>query len=117
LTFVNEQFNAPRGDTALHHRNTLLRHLSRVDQLLPQPLGGQTWRMIAMWIAAGLSYSSASISVKGSSAEERTGTKDGSARPASALRSARIRTEVAPPDRNLGLYRAGGPSSTPSAYS
>lgn len=28
-----------RGDTALHHRNTLLRQLSRADQLLPQPLG------------------------------------------------------------------------------
>lgn len=100
---------AARGDTALHHRNTLLRDFSRVGQLLLQPLDGQqreTWRMIEMWIAAGLSYSSASISVKGSSAEERTGTKDGSARSASALRSARIRTEVAPPDRNLGLNRA-----------
>jgi hypothetical protein len=121
LTFVNEQFNAPRAATRLYTTETrCCVTILAIDQLLPQPLGGkqrETWRMIAMWIAAELSYSSASISVKGSSAEERTGTKDGSARSASALRSARIRTEVAPPDRNLGLYRAGGPSSTPSAYS
>jgi len=62
-----------------------------------------------MWIAAGLSYSSASISVKGSSAEERTGTKDASARSASALRAAGIRTEVAPPEpQSRPLPRADG---------
>jgi DNA-binding PucR family transcriptional regulator len=39
-TFVNEQCNASRAATRLYtHRNTLLRQLSRADQLLPQPLG------------------------------------------------------------------------------
>jgi hypothetical protein len=40
LTFVNEQCNASRAPTRLcTHRNTLLRQLSRADQLLLQPLG------------------------------------------------------------------------------
>jgi DNA-binding PucR family transcriptional regulator len=40
LTFVNEQCNASRVASRLYtHRNTLLRKLSRADQLLPQPLG------------------------------------------------------------------------------
>lgn len=39
-TFVNEQCNASRAATRLYtHRNTLLRQLSRADQLLPRPLG------------------------------------------------------------------------------
>jgi DNA-binding PucR family transcriptional regulator len=39
LTFVNEQCNASRAAARLYtHRNTLLRRLSRADELLPQPL-------------------------------------------------------------------------------
>ncbi|MGH3562031.1 MAG: helix-turn-helix domain-containing protein, partial [Mycobacterium sp.] len=39
LTFVHEQCNASRAAARLFtHRNTLLRKLSRIDQLLPQPL-------------------------------------------------------------------------------
>ena len=39
LTFVNEQCNASRAAARLYtHRNTLLRRLSRADQLLPRPL-------------------------------------------------------------------------------
>jgi DNA-binding PucR family transcriptional regulator len=39
-TFVNEQCNASRAAARLYtHRNTLLRQLSRADQLLPRPLG------------------------------------------------------------------------------
>ncbi len=39
-TFVNEQCNASRAATRLYtHRNTLLRHLTRADELLPRPLG------------------------------------------------------------------------------
>jgi DNA-binding PucR family transcriptional regulator len=39
LTFVDEQCNASRAATRLFtHRNTLLRRLSRADELLPQPL-------------------------------------------------------------------------------
>jgi DNA-binding PucR family transcriptional regulator len=39
-TFVNEQCNASRAAARLFtHRNTLLRQLSRADQLLPRPLG------------------------------------------------------------------------------
>jgi DNA-binding PucR family transcriptional regulator len=42
-TFVNEQCNASRAATRLYtHRNTLLRQLSRADQLLPQPLGSNS---------------------------------------------------------------------------
>jgi DNA-binding PucR family transcriptional regulator len=38
-TFVNEQCNASRAATRLYtHRNTLLRQLSRADELLPRPL-------------------------------------------------------------------------------
>lgn len=38
-TFVNEQCNASRAAARLYtHRNTLLRQLSRADQLLPRPL-------------------------------------------------------------------------------
>jgi DNA-binding PucR family transcriptional regulator len=38
--FVNEQCNASRAASRLFtHRNTLLRQLSRADQLLPRPLG------------------------------------------------------------------------------
>jgi DNA-binding PucR family transcriptional regulator len=38
-TFVTEQCNASRAATRLYtHRNTLLRQLTRADQLLPQPL-------------------------------------------------------------------------------
>ncbi|MCE5289505.1 MAG: PucR family transcriptional regulator [Nocardiaceae bacterium] len=37
--FVQCQCNASRAATALHvHRNTMLRHLERADQLLPRPL-------------------------------------------------------------------------------
>ncbi len=40
LTFVNEQCNASRAAARLYtHRNTLLRRLSRAEQLLPRPLG------------------------------------------------------------------------------
>ena len=40
LTFVNEQCNASRASARLYtHRNTLLRRLSRAEQLLPRPLG------------------------------------------------------------------------------
>jgi DNA-binding PucR family transcriptional regulator len=39
LTFVHEQCNASRAAVRLFtHRNTLLRRLSRADELLPQPL-------------------------------------------------------------------------------
>ena len=39
LTFINEQCNASRAAARLYtHRNTLLRRLSRVEQLLPRPL-------------------------------------------------------------------------------
>ena len=39
LTFVNEQCNASRAAARLYtHRNTLLRRLSRAEQLLPRPL-------------------------------------------------------------------------------
>lgn len=39
LTFVHEQCNASRAAARLFtHRNTLLRRLGRVDELLPQPL-------------------------------------------------------------------------------
>ena len=39
LTFVNEQCNASRAAARLFtHRNTLLRRLSRAEQLLPRPL-------------------------------------------------------------------------------
>ncbi len=39
LTFVHEQCNASRAAARLFtHRNTLLRRLSRADELLPQPL-------------------------------------------------------------------------------
>jgi DNA-binding PucR family transcriptional regulator len=39
-TFVNEQCNASRAATRLYtHRNTLLRQLTRADELLPRPLG------------------------------------------------------------------------------
>lgn len=39
LTFVNEQCNASRAATRLFtHRNTLLRRISRAEQLLPRPL-------------------------------------------------------------------------------
>jgi DNA-binding PucR family transcriptional regulator len=42
-TFVSEQCNASRAATRLYtHRNTLLRQLSRADQLLPQPLGSNS---------------------------------------------------------------------------
>ena len=38
-TFVNEQCNASRAATRLYtHRNTLLRQLTRADELLPRPL-------------------------------------------------------------------------------
>jgi DNA-binding PucR family transcriptional regulator len=40
LTFVNEQCNASRAAQLLYtHRNTLLRRLSRAEQLMPRPLG------------------------------------------------------------------------------
>jgi DNA-binding PucR family transcriptional regulator len=40
LTFINEQCNASRAAERLYtHRNTLLRRLSRAEQLLPRPLG------------------------------------------------------------------------------
>ncbi len=39
LTFVNEQCNVSRAASRLYtHRNTLLRRLSRAEQLLPRPL-------------------------------------------------------------------------------
>jgi DNA-binding PucR family transcriptional regulator len=39
LAFVTEQCNASRAATRLYtHRNTLLRRLSRAEQLLPRPL-------------------------------------------------------------------------------
>ena len=39
LTFINEQCNASRAAARLYtHRNTLLRRLSRAEQLLPRPL-------------------------------------------------------------------------------
>ena len=39
LTFVNEQCNASRAAARLYtHRNTLLRRISRAEQLLPRPL-------------------------------------------------------------------------------
>jgi DNA-binding PucR family transcriptional regulator len=39
LAFVNEQCNASRAATRLYtHRNTLLRRLTRAEQLLPRPL-------------------------------------------------------------------------------
>ena len=39
LTFVNEQCNVSRAAARLYtHRNTLLRRLSRAEQLLPRPL-------------------------------------------------------------------------------
>ncbi|ORW97259.1 transcriptional regulator [Mycobacterium sp. IEC1808] len=38
-TFINEQCNASRAATRLYtHRNTLLRQLTRADELLPRPL-------------------------------------------------------------------------------
>jgi len=38
-TFVNEQCNASRAASRLYtHRNTLLRQLTRADELLPRPL-------------------------------------------------------------------------------
>ena len=38
-TFVTEQCNASRAATRLYtHRNTLLRQLTRADELLPRPL-------------------------------------------------------------------------------
>lgn len=41
LTFVREQCNAARASARLFtHRNTLLRRLSRANELLPQPLDG-----------------------------------------------------------------------------
>jgi DNA-binding PucR family transcriptional regulator len=40
LTFINEGCNASRAAERLYtHRNTLLRRLSRAEQLLPRPLG------------------------------------------------------------------------------
>lgn len=39
LTFVREQCNASRAAARLYtHRNTLLRHLARADEMLPRPL-------------------------------------------------------------------------------
>ena len=39
-TFINEQCNASRAAARLYtHRNTLLRRISRAEQLLPRPLG------------------------------------------------------------------------------
>ena len=39
LTFINEQCNASRAAATLYtHRNTLLRRISRAEQLLPRPL-------------------------------------------------------------------------------
>ena len=39
LTFINEQCNASRAAARLYtHRNTLLRRISRAEQLLPRPL-------------------------------------------------------------------------------
>ena len=43
LTFVQEQCNVSRAAARLFtHRNTLLRRLTRADQLLPQPLAGNS---------------------------------------------------------------------------
>ncbi|MEB3067596.1 PucR family transcriptional regulator [[Mycobacterium] vasticus] len=43
LTFVREQCNAARASARLFtHRNTLLRRLSRANELLPQPLDGSS---------------------------------------------------------------------------
>jgi len=61
-TFVNEQCNASRAATRLYtHRNTLLRQLTRADELLPRPLGENSVNVavaldVVHWRASGHEY-------------------------------------------------------------
>jgi DNA-binding PucR family transcriptional regulator len=61
-TFANEQCNASRAATRLYtHRNTLLRQLTRADELLPLPLGENSVTVaialdVVHWRASGHEY-------------------------------------------------------------